>query len=251
MDQDAPPPLISSLPDAEPIGATMVAEWQPPRSGSLAWQQRLAERAAKLLRRSVKAVVIQVAGPDGGLTKEAHALLQDFLADLMSIFITAARLRAFTITPATIEEVVDDVLKGELVRFAKSVGALAVARWTASYAPPAASAGGARGGARGWGHKSRSQRAGLLVSVNLVERAMRAPPGMQVSQRAPIFLAVVLELLLAETLELAGLQRAARISKHPALPPTPISVRDIFQALLADEELRHLLLPLPLPATEE
>ena len=74
----------------------------------------------------------------------------------------------------------------------------------------------------------------------------------RLSWSAPIFLAAVLEHLLAKTLELAGLQRAARINKHPqAADSTSISERDIFQALLADEELRHLLLPLPLPAQEE
>ena len=164
----------------------------------------------------------------GTIKKASIDLLQDFMADLMTVFITAACLRAFTLTHATMEQAVDAVLKGELARFAKSGGAEAVAKWAAS------------------------PKTGLNFSVPLVERAMRASH-VRLSWSAPVFLAAVLELLLAKTLELAGLQRAARIKKHPraAEPPTSISERDIFQALLADEGLRRLLLPLPLPAQEE
>lgn len=239
MDQDAPPPLISSLPDADCIGPPLAADWQPP-PGDLAWQQRAAERSALLLRKSIKAVASRVA-PEGGLKRHCIDLLHDFTGDMMGIFITAASLNAFTLTPATIELAVDAVLKGELARLAKSEGAQAVAKWTASFAAPQYSA----RGVLGW-----SKRAGLIFSIDLVQSTMRATH-VRLNHCAPIFLAAVLELLLTKTLRLAGLQRAARISKHPALPPTPISVRDIFQALLADDELRHLLLPLPLPATEE
>lgn len=83
--------------------------------------------------------------------------------------------------------------------------------------------------------KSRSARAGLQFPVGRIHRHLREGRYAQrISGGAPIYLAAVLEYLVAEILELAG--NAARDHKKHRIIP-----RHIQLAIRSDDELNQLL----------
>lgn len=83
--------------------------------------------------------------------------------------------------------------------------------------------------------KSRSSRAGLLFSVGRVHRMLKKGRyADRVGAGAPVYLAAVLEYLVAEVLELAGI--AARDNKKVRITP-----RHLQLAIRSDEELNNLL----------
>jgi histone H2A len=85
------------------------------------------------------------------------------------------------------------------------------------------------------GHKSRSERSGLLFPVGRVHRHLRLGRyAKRVAAGAPVYLAGVMEYLVAEMLELAG--NAARDYKKARIVP-----RHIQLAVRNDEELNKLL----------
>ncbi|CAG0881645.1 unnamed protein product, partial [Darwinula stevensoni] len=83
--------------------------------------------------------------------------------------------------------------------------------------------------------KSRSVRAGLQLPVGRIHRKLKKGNyAERVGAGAPVYLAAVLEYLVAEMLELAG--NAARDHKK-----TRISPRHLLLAVRNDEELNRLL----------
>ena len=94
---------------------------------------------------------------------------------------------------------------------------------------------GGRGGKNKGKSTSRSAKAGLQFPVGRIARYMR---NMKVAGRlgggAPVYMAVVLEYLAAEILELAG--NAARDNKRSRIIP-----RHLQLAIRNDEELNKLL----------
>ncbi|CAB3402589.1 unnamed protein product [Caenorhabditis bovis] len=83
--------------------------------------------------------------------------------------------------------------------------------------------------------KSRSSRAGLQFPVGRIHRLLRKGNYSQrVGAGAPVYLAAVLEYLVAEILELAG--NAARDNKK-----TRVNPRHVQLAVRNDEELNKLL----------
>jgi len=92
---------------------------------------------------------------------------------------------------------------------------------------------------RGGDHKgkgtSRSKRAGLQFPVGRIHRHLREGRyGKRIGAGAPVYLAAVLEYLVAEVLELAG--NAARDNKKTRIIP-----RHVQLAVRNDEELNKLL----------
>ena len=83
--------------------------------------------------------------------------------------------------------------------------------------------------------KSRSSRAGLQFPVGRVHRFLRQRKYAEhIAAGAPVYLAAVLEYLVAEILELSG--NAARENKRRRINP-----RSIQLAVRSDEELNQLL----------
>lgn len=83
--------------------------------------------------------------------------------------------------------------------------------------------------------KSRSDRAGLKFPVGRIARLLRAGKYCQrIGDSAPVFLAAVLEYLVAEVLELAG--NAAHANHKTRIVP-----RHLQLAIRNDVELSHLL----------
>ena len=83
--------------------------------------------------------------------------------------------------------------------------------------------------------RSRSSRAGLQFPVSRVHRFLRQGKySERIAAGAPVYLAAVLEYLVAEILELSG--NAARDNKRRRINP-----RSIQLAVRSDEELNQLL----------
>ncbi|KAJ7939797.1 histone-fold-containing protein [Mycena leptocephala] len=83
--------------------------------------------------------------------------------------------------------------------------------------------------------QSRSSKAGLQFPVGRIHRLLkRGNYAQRVGTGAPVYLAAVLEYLMAESLELAG--NAARDNKRHRITP-----RHLQLAIRNDEELRKLL----------
>merc|ERR1719251_682722 len=91
-----------------------------------------------------------------------------------------------------------------------------------------------KGGKAKTGQLSRSSRAGLQFPVGRVARYMRQVHNGRVGGGAPVYLAAVLEYLVAEIMELAG--NAARDNKRTRIVP-----RHIQLAIRNDEELNRFL----------
>ncbi|XP_078515033.1 histone H2A, embryonic-like [Lissotriton helveticus] len=84
------------------------------------------------------------------------------------------------------------------------------------------------------GHKTRSSRAGLQFPVGRIHRFLKKGNYAQrIGSGAPVYLAAVLEYLVAEVLELAG--NAARDNKKSRIIP-----RHLQLAVRNDEELNKL-----------
>jgi histone H2A len=81
---------------------------------------------------------------------------------------------------------------------------------------------------------SKSVRAGLKFPVGRIERFLRKGRyATRVSAGAPVYMAAVIEYIMAEVLELAG--NSARDCKHVRITP-----RDIVLAVRNDEELEKM-----------
>lgn len=91
--------------------------------------------------------------------------------------------------------------------------------------------------------KSRSERAGLMFPVGRIDRKLHEGRyGARIGSGAPVFLAAVLEYIVAEVFELAG----SAASKDHKVRITP---RHIYLAIKSDEELRQLFKNVTIPGT--
>jgi histone H2A len=181
--------------------------------------------------------VLKQVHPDNGISKKAMSIMNSFVMDFFDkIVIESGKLARYskrsTISSREVQSAVRLVLPGELAKHAVSEGTKAVTKFTH---PDGASKGkGGRGGAKKK-HESRSAKAGLQFPVGRIARHMKnARVASRIGAGAPVYLAAVLEYLVAEILELAG--NAAKDNKR-----TRINPRHITLAVRNDEELDILL----------
>jgi histone H2A len=182
--------------------------------------------------------VLKQVHPDDGISKKSMSIMNSFVMDLFDkIVIESGKLARYskrsTVSSREVQSAVRLVLPGELAKHAVSEGTKAVTKFTS----PADGAGKSKGGRGGDKKKpqSRSAKAGLQFPVGRIARHMKnSRVASRIGAGAPVYLAAVLEYLVAEVLELAG--NAAKDNKR-----TRISPRHILLAVRNDEELNNLL----------
>ena len=158
---------------------------------------------------------------DLGISKRAMMVCNDFLVDMyLRIEKEAVQLAELnqrsTITSREIQTAVRLVLPGELAKHGVSEGTKAVCKFNATTSG------------------QKSTRAGLQFPVGRLHTLLKLRVKQRIGATAPVYLAAVLEYLVAEVLELSG--NAARDNKKCRIIP-----RHLFLAAANDEELNKLL----------
>jgi len=174
--------------------------------------------------------VLKQVHPDTGISNRAMSVMNCFVRDsLERIIHEAVVLSEFlhkkTISSREIQTAVRLVLPGELAKHAVSEGTKAVTKFNAAEEDrqePVT-------------HKfTRSARAGLQFPVGAIHAFLKEKCKQRIGQGAPVYLAAVIEYLVAEVLELAG--NASRDNKRIRIVP-----RHIQLAVRNDEELHRFL----------
>ena len=167
--------------------------------------------------------VLKQVAPSSGISTKAMNVMDPMVQDLFEkLAAEAGRLARYnkkaTITSREVQTAVRLVFPGELVKHAVSEGAKAVTKFTVAQ------------DATG----TRSSKAGLLFPVGRVHKQLkRGRFATRVSHTAPIYLAAVLEYVVAEVLEIA-----AKVSID--LKKQRITPRHILLAINNDNELEQL-----------
>jgi histone H2A len=200
-------------------------------------------RSYASFRTYVRAVQDQVqprVGISNGALEAIDALLDELIRELARLVNELLGLsRHRTLTSRDVQTAARLLLPGELAKHAVSEGTKAVTKYNASAAPkgaskPAKGTGNAAPGER-VGH---SARAGLQFPVTRVKteffQHVEGGKHTRKGHGAPIYLAAVIEYLVAEIIELAG--NAARDNKRTRIIP-----RHIYLAIANDEELNKLV----------
>jgi histone H2A len=163
------------------------------------------------------------------VTQQGMSVINTFVHDMMGrIMDEADRIvrinRQRTLDSRTVSTAVRFVLSGQLQTLAIVEGTKACAKYTVSFDDSVTDK-----------RLSRSQRGGLVFPVSRVARCMRARnTAGRLGGCAPVFLAAVLEYLVAEVLECAGV--AAHEARRARIIP-----RHIFSGMSADEELSRIV----------
>lgn len=169
--------------------------------------------------------VLKQIAPQTGLSGTAMQTLQGFATDLLkrlgeTAFDLVQRDKRKTLSARDFQTAVRLVMFGQLAKHAVADGLKAMTKYNAGHV-------GKAGG-------TRSERAGLVMSVARVERFLRAMmPHTNVAESAPVFAAAVLEYALSEVMELAS--NAARDAKRKRITPRHLSL-----VIQYDEELTRL-----------
>jgi len=177
--------------------------------------------------------VLKQVHPDTGLSVKSMKIMNDFVNDIFLRIVTEAENLARIndkkiVTSREVQTSVRLNLPGELAKHAVSEGTKAVTKFHSSGGY------GGGGGRGGGGRNSKSARAGLTFPVGRIATHMKQHWKQPVGAGAPVYLAAVLEYLVAEILELAG--NAARDNRKIRIVP-----RHIMLAVRNDEELNKLL----------
>ena len=173
--------------------------------------------------------VLKQVHPDTGLTTEGKEQMNHFVehfADKIAdeaVFL-AKKDDKKTISSREIQTAVRLVLPGELAKHGVSEGNKAVTKYMDRSYP--------KKGKR----VSKSAEAGLQFPVTRFKTLLQkhAPRGFRISERAPVYLAAVMEYLTAEMMELSG--NAARDNRK-----SNINLRHLQLAVRNDEELNEML----------
>ena len=175
--------------------------------------------------------VLKQVHPDLGISLKAMSIMNSFCFDMFERIAeecsTILSMNHRSILGAReVQTATRLVLPGDLAKHAVSEGGKAVAR----------------SNAEGNETKTRSQAAGLVFPVGHFHCLLREGPySYHVQNRAPIFLAAVIEYLNVEIMELSG--NAARDNKKITIYP-----RHIMLAVRYDEELNQLLSNVIIPS---
>lgn len=196
-------------------------------------KNRKAQRAASYSPYIYK--VLKQVHPDTGLSSKATAIMNGIAHSVVGQ--VAHAINGFkskrTVTSREVQTGVRLVLPGELAKHAISEGTKAVTYYNAtiSQEEPSRSPAGSKKGRHG-----TTFRAHLQFSVSRVKRDLVAHlegPHTRKGSGAPVYLAGVVEYIVAEIIELAG--NAARDDKRTRIVP-----RHIYLAITNDDELLKL-----------
>jgi len=173
--------------------------------------------------------VLKQVHPDTGISNKAMQICNDITYDILKRIAEEAKnilqniKPGATLTSREIQTAARLVFKNELAKHAVSEGTKAVTKFHSS-------------DARGGGSKlSHSARAGLIFPIGRIRTYLKN--GMfakRIGKGAPVYLAAVLEYIIAEILELGG--NAARDNKKARITP-----RHLMLAIRNDEELNGLM----------
>lgn len=199
---------------------------------NLGWKPRpkaskKASKKALNLNIYINKVLNQV-HPNAGITEQSQIQLNKMMVDLINKYSAKSleliqMTKSKTISTVEIETITKTFLPGEVVNHAVSEGSKAVSKYDESI----------KNKEKG-DSMSKAERAGLTVAPPRVEAIMRSYVGKtRLGQNTSIYLAAVIEYLIAEILELAG--NAARDNNR-----VRINDRFILLAIENDEELKEL-----------
>jgi len=172
--------------------------------------------------------VLKQVHPDTGISTKAMQIMTDFVRDMLRRIANEAKNliemhKSKTITAREIQTAVRLCLPGELAKHAVSEGTKAVTKFVSSDRSDIS------------GRVSRSLKAGLQFPIGRIHKYLKDFRfAERIGRGAPVYLAAVVEYLVAEVLELAG--NASRDNKKMRIAP-----RHIQLALRNDEELNSLL----------
>jgi len=181
--------------------------------------------------------VLKQVHPDTGLTADTSSALDRIVTELIvkisrEMMTLVNANKKVTLTSHEVQTAIRLILPGELAKHAVSEGTKAITKfnaWVSGAAEAPKKKGEKRKGT------SRSARAGLVFPVKRIEHHIRINTGnLRVGVGAPVYLAAVLEYLVAEMLELAG--NASRDNRKVRITP-----RHLKLAIDNDEELVKLL----------
>src|ERR1019366_8205815 len=179
--------------------------------------------------------VLKQVHPDTGISMRAMSVVDGFIhAVIEKVAVNVSELlgttKHRTVTSREIQSAVRLALPGELAKHAVSEGTKAVTKFNAN--PP-----GKTGKKLAGDRHSASFRAGLQFPVRRIgaEVMMNVKSHSRRGAGAPVYLAAVLEYLVAEILELAG--NASRDHKRTRIIP-----RHLMLAIANDEELNKLVM---------
>jgi len=169
--------------------------------------------------------------PDTGISRKAMIIMDNFVYDILKRIGTEARTLCEmfgkkTLTAREIQTAVRLVFPGELAKHAVSEGTKAVTKFNSSL--DSSESGSSM-------KQTKSSRAGLQFPVGRVSSYLKNFRfAERIGKGSPVYLAAVLEYMVAEVVELAG--NSARDNKKHRIAP-----RDLQLAIRGDEELDRLL----------
>lgn len=177
--------------------------------------------------------VLKQVHPDTGISKKAMAVVDSFVHDMFIRITEESRELVLmhektTITSREIQTATRLVLGGELAKHGVSEGVKAVTKFRYSGDDGCDDAPVRRR------NTSQSARAGLQFPVGRVKRMLKERTKNRIGATAPVYLAAVLEYLVAEVLELGG--NACKDLRLKRITP-----RHVTLAIRGDEELDRLI----------
>ena len=204
------------------------SEKKPKSSGDKKKKKKRTETYSSYIYKVLKQV-----HPDNGINAKSMSIINSFVNDAFErIAVEAGKLVKYnkkgTLSSREIQTAVRLNLPGELAKHAVSEGTKAVTKYTSNAGK------GGRGGSKKKA-ASRSAKAGLQFPVGRVQRHLKLGKySSRIGAGASVYLAAVLEYLVAEVLELAG--NATKDLRMKRIVP-----RHVTLAVRGDEELDTFL----------
>jgi histone H2A len=188
--------------------------------------------------------VLRQVHPDTGISKRAMMILHSMVADtLYRLVIEANRLcvvaKRTTLSSREIQSAVMMIYPGEVAKHGVSEGTKAMIKFNGSSMSKSKSKKGESEKKKS-AVTTKSAAAGLQFPVARIFHNIKSLHPNRVTASAPVYLAAVLEYLVAEVLELAG--NSAKDHKKKRITP-----RDITLAVRNDVEINKLLESVTLP----